>query len=60
MKVKVNNCVDCGKPCLLHCPVRDDAYEYRCDDCGKEEQLYDFECKELCLNCIEKRLDKIN
>ena len=60
MKIKVDDCVDCDKPCLLHCPVRDDAYEYRCDKCGEDTQLYDFDGKELCLDCIEKLLDKVN
>lgn len=60
MKTKVNNCVDCGKPCLLFCPVRDDSYEWHCDECGREMQLYDYEGSELCIDCIEKLLDKIN
>ena len=60
MRIKVNNCVDCGKPCMLFCPLRDDSYEYRCDDCGEETQLYEYDGKELCLNCLEKYLDKVN
>ena len=60
MKVKVNNCVDCGKPCMLFCPLRDDSYEYRCDECKEEEQLYEWDGKELCLNCIEQKLTKVN
>ena len=34
MKVKVNGCVDCGLPCMLFCPLRDDSYTYICDECG--------------------------
>ena len=60
MKKKVNGCVNCGKPCLLFCPARDDSWEYECDECGDDTQLYDWEGKELCLNCIEKKLDKAN
>ena len=60
MKIKVNNCVSCGLPCMLFCPLRDDSYEWVCDDCGEQTQLYDYEGKELCLDCIERRLDKVN
>ena len=60
MKKKVNNCCDCGKPCLLFCPLRDDSWEYYCDECGDETKLYDWEGQELCISCIEKELDPIN
>ena len=60
MKVKIDNCVDCRQPCMLFCPHRDDSYEWRCDDCGEETQLYEFDGKELCIDCIERRLEKIN
>lgn len=60
MKVKVNGCVNCGKPCMLFCPVRDESYEYRCDDCGEETKLYEWDGKELCVDCIISRLDEIN
>ena len=55
MKVKVNNCVDCGKPCMLFCPLRDDAYEYRCDSCNEEvrpEDLYYYDGQEVCQHCL--------
>ena len=60
MKVKINGCVDCGLPCMLFCPLRDDSYIYRCDECGDETQLYEWDSQELCLDCLEKYLDKIN
>lgn len=60
MKIKVDNCVDCGKPCILFCPLRDDSYEYVCDECGNETQLYEYEDRELCIDCIEQLLTKIN
>ena len=60
MKVKVNNCVDCGKPCMLFCPVRDDSYEWHCDKCGDEGQLYYYEGKELCASCVLRMLEKVN
>lgn len=55
-----NDCVDCGLPCIgYYCPYRNVTHFY-CDDCGEEEQLYEFEGDELCLCCIEKRLTKVN
>ena len=60
MKVKVNGCVDCGLPCMLFCPLRDDTYIYKCDECGDETQLYEWDGQELCLDCIESKLDKVN
>lgn len=45
-----NGCVNCGLKRVL---VR------RCDKCGRAEQLYYFDDQELCLDCIEERLDKV-
>ena len=60
MKTKVNSCCDCGLPCMLFCPLRDDSYIWTCDECGTETQLYEWEGQELCLNCIEQSLEKVN
>jgi hypothetical protein len=60
MKIKVNGCVDCGKSCMLFCPLRDDSYIWECDGCGDETQLYEYEEKELCIDCIKKSLTKVN
>ena len=57
-----NECVGCPPEmgCLgSFCPnIR--VPHFYCDDCGEEEQLYYFEGRELCLDCIEKLLDKVN
>ena len=60
MKIKVNGCVDCGKPCMLFCPLRDDSYIWECDKCGDETQLYEYEEKELCIDCNKQSLTKVN
>ena len=60
MKVKVNNCVNCDVPCPLFCTLRDNSYEYYCDECGYEEKLYEWNGRELFISCIEKELDPIN
>ena len=60
MKRLEDECVDCGLPCLGNsCPNRN-VPRFYCDDCGDEAQLYDFDGEELCISCIEKRLDKVN
>ena len=60
MKRLENECVDCGLPCLGNsCPNRN-VLRFYCDECGDEAQLYDFDGEELCIGCIEKRLDKVD
>lgn len=54
-----NECVDCGLPCLGNsCPNRR-VPRYYCDKCGDEAKLYYFDDEELCLNCIEEKLDVV-
>lgn len=54
-----NECVDCGLPCLGNsCPNRN-VLRYYCDQCGDEAKLYHFDGEELCLNCIEEKLDVV-
>lgn len=59
MKKKINGCVNCGLPCLSYCEHRDNTYEYTCDECGEEEELYYFDGEELCIRCIKRRLEKV-
>ena len=58
-----NECCDCavpGYPCLgSSCPNRH-VKHYYCDDCRDDvEKLYLFEGEELCLDCIENRLEVV-
>ena len=63
MKRIENDCCGCavpGYPCLGRaCELRN-AIHYYCDRCGDETQLYDFDDQELCIDCIETMLEKIN
>lgn len=58
-----NDCCGCatpGYPCLgSTCELRN-AIHYYCDECGNETQLYEFDGQELCIECIEAMLEKIN
>lgn len=52
-----NDCVCCDIPCS-NCGLKH-AVHYYCDDCGDETTLYYYDGEELCIDCIEKRLDKV-
>lgn len=58
-----NECCDCavpGYPCIgSSCPNRH-VKHYYCDECRDDvEKLYRFDSEELCLDCIEKRLEVV-
>jgi len=58
-----NECCDCAVPaypCLgSSCPNRHVPHYY-CDECKDETNLYEFDGKELCIDCIEKKLEPVN
>ena len=62
MKRIENECVGCtdvGLHCLGNsCPYRNVEHHY-CDACGEEDELYDFDGEELCIECIKDILDKV-
>lgn len=56
-----NECVGCPPHmgCLgKSCPNRN-VIRFYCDECKSETDIYRFEEQELCLDCIEKRLEKV-
>lgn len=58
--IKVENeCVDCGLPCIYEsCPYWA-VKRFYCDECHDEAELYWFEEEQLCIDCIEKRLERV-
>lgn len=61
MKKIINECCDCavpGYPCSSTCPLKA-VIHYYCDECKEETKLYEYEGKELCIDCIEKMLDVV-
>lgn len=59
MKQITNECVSCGLPCLgSSCPYNH-VTRFYCDKCGDETQLYYYDGQELCIDCIEKSLEKV-
>lgn len=52
-----NDCVGCDV--CYHCGAKKTKHII-CDDCGEEKPIYDYEGEELCIDCIEQRLRRIN
>ena len=54
-----NECVGCEWPCIYEaCPYWAVARTY-CDECEEENQLYWWDEQQLCLGCIEARLERV-
>lgn len=54
-----NECCDCGLPCIYEsCPFWAVTRLY-CDECEEEAQLYWWDGQQLCLYCIEARLERV-
>lgn len=53
------SCATPGYPCLGDlCPKRHAKHLY-CDRCGDDvEELYEFECQQICTSCLIEQLDK--
>lgn len=62
MKQVENECVGCttiGLHCMgSGCPNRNATHFY-CDECNDETDLYHYDGEELCIECIKKRLEKV-
>ena len=55
-----SDCCDCGLPCLHESCPHYKVVIYECDDCGYPvDALYRYDGLELCIECIEKRLEKV-
>lgn len=57
-----DECVGCsslGLPCLGTSCINRNVPHWYCDECGDEDELYEFEGQELCINCIAGKLEKV-
>lgn len=58
-----DECVDCksmGLPCYGNSCVNRHVPHFHCDKCKQEvDDLYDYDDKQICLDCIVKQLKKI-
>lgn len=56
-----NECVDCGLPCLYESCPNWAVIRLYCDECDDEcDVLYWFDNEQLCLDCIEERLERVD
>ena len=60
MIITENECVDCGLPCIYEsCPYWA-VTRFYCDECNNEvNKLYWWDDQQLCLDCIEERLERV-
>jgi hypothetical protein len=56
-----NDCFDCPSELCIgsRCKYLNVPHFY-CDDCGEESKLYWFEDMQLCIDCIEERLEEVH
>ena len=59
MRITESGCVSCGLPCLGKNCRHYEVTRYICDECGDETTLYEWDGAELCLDCIERLLIKV-
>ena len=53
------NCVTPGYPCLGNLCTQTKIPHYYCDCCEKEKIIYYYKDKQICLECIKKKLKKV-
>lgn len=58
MIIKENYCVGCE--ICMNCGRKYDYYFHACDECGSDEQLYKYDGKELCDECLLSHFDEVN
>ena len=60
MIITENECVDCGLPCMYESCIYWAVTRLYCDECDNEENvLYWWGDQQLCLDCIEARLERV-
>ncbi len=52
MRRTENECVDCGLPCIGDSCQHRRVTRFYCDECGEEAQLYEYEDRQLCGDCL--------
>lgn len=56
-----SGCVRCGLPCIGEACPNWRVTLYICDICGEEQdELYYFDGREMCADCVLNRLDKVD
>lgn len=59
MVIYENECLHCDTVCIGDgCSNRRVPHCY-CDKCGDEEKLYEFDGRQLCIDCVISLLDEV-
>ena len=59
MVVTESECIDCDLPCIYESCKYYQVTRYYCDQCGDEIELFWFDGRQLCINCIEDQLERV-
>lgn len=54
-----SECVSCGMPCLREACPNFAVTKFYCDKCDEEAELFKYDGKELCIDCISEMLEKV-
>ena len=55
-----SDCYDCDLPCIYEACPHYRVVVYKCDHCKYPvDKLYHFDGEELCIDCIEHRLERV-
>lgn len=55
-----SDCCDCGLPCIKSSCKYYEIIRYICDDCDDDvNELYYFDGKQLCVDCIVNKLERV-
>ena len=53
-------CCSCDLPCIHEACRLYKVARFYCDECNEETDLYYFDDKELCIDCITNRLEPVS
>lgn len=59
MKITTTECVDCDLPCIFEACRYYKVERHVCDECMTEIELYHFEGREMCAECILETLEPV-
>lgn len=60
MIVVESDCCDCDLPCIGSSCKHFKTVRFVCDDCEEDvDDLYYFDGQELCIDCIEHKLERV-
>lgn len=59
MIIYQSECMECGQPCLFEGCSHYSVPHIYCDECGCEEECYDYVDEHLCKDCLLSKFNKV-